>query len=241
MYLCRKERTKLILKMKKLIFSILTGLLFTMPTCAQNYQKISSSKAPFKVYNNTNNYSDDLEDSYSGIRGGLSAGFVNTKGLGTDGANTGFDIGYIVGERFYDEIPLYIEGGIYLIQKGGKNTMDGDNITYSLYYSELPITVKYRIALTDDLILEPLLGGFISMRLAGMTKSNQEDTSESLFSSDVDSNFGHLDFGGRIGCGLSFRRFYVEASYDHGFFNIWDGDNAKMYTRALYVNVGLNF
>lgn len=198
-----------------------------------------SSQNSRRSYNRS--YNDN--DCYIGFRVGPGFSTVNSdsKYLDTNKSRTGLNIGMAVGMPLTESVPLYFETGLYYTQKGGKSTYDGTKFTYGLDYIELPLLLKYRAPLTNNITVEPFVGGYLACGVSGKIKDYGEREAYSSFSSDYDDNFNRFDGGVKLGCGMSFDMLYVEASYDIGLANVGKDDFDDTHTGCFNLTVGINF
>lgn len=233
--------------MKKLLMVILAVLL-VMPANAQLFSK--RQKRDRFNHNNV--------EQYYGLRLGLSIASLSSDDVNYDmSARTGLNFGAVYGLQLANSTPLWLEFGAMYSEKGGENSnfanvFDNgtdkksyvEKVTTRLSYLQVPIVVKYAIDITDDLYLQPYLGGYLALGIGGKTKhygiTNSElDIPRSSQSSYDD--FKRFDGGLRIGCGLEYQMVYAEAGFDFGLANICDNDFDATHTRSFFVNVGVNF
>ena len=160
-----------------------------------------------------------------------------------DGNRTkaGVNVGLAVGTSLSSYSPVYLESGLYFVQKGGESKHGGEKFTYGLDYLEIPLVFKYKAPVGGDVTIEPFLGGFVSCGVSGEIKDFQHRQAYSSFSDDYNDNFRRFDGGLRIGCGLSVDMFYIEAGYDLGLANVGKDYFDDTHTGALNLSVGINF
>lgn len=198
------------------------------------YQKGSSSV----VYSRYHSY-----DTYCGFRVGLGVSTVNSDSPILDGskAKTGLNVGVVAGTQIVPGVPLFLEGGLYYTEKGGKNEKGIDQFTYNLNYLEVPVLFKYKIYTDSDLSIEPFLGGYLSCGVGGKIKDLNERRAYSSFGNQYDDNFSRFDAGVKLGCGVSFDIFYVGASYDIGLANVGKDKFQDTNTGCFNLDFGINF
>lgn len=227
--------------MKKLLFAIIAiCCLSAQQVQAQRYNAHRSSRE---------NISNMKKDSYFGFRIGPTFSAINS---GIDaleaGNRTGLNMGIAAGFGLTRDNTLYLETGLSYTEKGGKDDKPID-VSKTLDYFEVPLVAKYFYAIDDKFTVQPFLGVYGGLAIAGKvkTKINNVNTSESSFDNDAlkavgdNHHYGRLDAGLRIGCGASFEMFYVELAYDLGLANIGSDDFETAHNSALQLNFGVNF
>jgi hypothetical protein len=219
--------------MKKLITLILSVVL-TVPVFAQN--KTHSKFSHFNM------------EHYYGIRLGLNIASLSSETVDFDmDSRTGLAIGGIFGFQLANNMPLWLETGLYYSEKGGKthvlyadplnpNLERSQKVTTRLCYLQLPVVVKYAFELADEFTVQPFLGGYLSLGIGGKTKYYGERISEKSF-----NNFNRFDSGLRLGCGAEYKMVYAELGFDFGLANINKGDFDAVHTRNFFINAGVNF
>ncbi len=230
--------------MKKLLFLVITAWLVSLSAEAQRYPygRTHHARKSRTSYAYRHQH-DRAGDTYGGVRFGLGLSTVNSDSPYLDGnkTRTGFVGGVVVGTRLSDVTPLYLEGGIYFTQKGGKSENKGEKFTYQLDYVEMPLTFKYKVDLGYDVALEPFAGGFFACGVNGKIKDYQNRAAYSSFSDEYRDNFNRLDGGIRVGCGLSIDQMYLEAAYDFGLANVGKDNFDDTHTGAFNLTLGVNF
>ena len=226
--------------MKKITFLLMVLLLIAMPSSAQHYTQS-------RYYNKQTGHLDygrhdnDFPDSYFGFRIGPSFSYVNSDDSRLDGGNwqTGLNVGVVAGVALSNAQPLYLEGGLFYTEKGGKkNLANGKKMTYDLNYLEVPVVLKYKYEVDDHFSIQPQLGGYFAVGVGGKIKNYAERAAESSFK---DANFRRCDGGIRIGCGIGYDMFYADLTYDIGLANICHDSFDKSHNGALQLNFGVNF
>lgn len=206
----------------------LLGIILALPIFAQ-YGRYSGSY-------------DTGDDSgmYYGLRLGLGLATVNSDDNRLDGgsAQAGLNLGALVGFQLSPAAPVYFETGLFYTEKGGKGYVDGSKFTYDLNYLEIPLVVKYKYEIDDDLSVQPLAGGYIAFGVGGKVKNYRDRDTYSSFSEDF---FKRFDGGLKIGCGVEYQLIYAELAYDIGLANICHSDFDNSRTGCFYINCGVNF
>lgn len=229
--------------MKKFFIVLLLGLL-TCSVNAQNYRdsRYYNSQTDRLDYgggrNGFNLWGDDVQQ-YVGFRVGPSFANVysDVPALKDLDSRTGLNLGVVFGRRITSNQPVFVETGLSYTEKGCKAVVDGDKVTTSLCYLEIPLAFKYRYAIDDHIKLEPFFGGFFALGLGGSIKDYATRTSCSSFN----NGFRRCDAGLKLGCGLSYDMFYVEMDYDLGLANVYDDSFDSTHTGAFQINFGVNF
>jgi hypothetical protein len=147
-------------KMKKIVIVLLFGLTMAMPVSAQYHRNPATghvvSTGGYRGYNNgRENYRRSDNEVYYGLRLGVVSSTVNSDDQYLDGSDSkaGLNIGAVLGYQLNPSVPLYLETGLYYTEKGGKGHVSGAKFTYNLDYLEVPIVVKYKLAIETTLIV----------------------------------------------------------------------------------------
>lgn len=230
--------------MKKIVFTLMTLTLTTLPTMAQYYPdgRPIPPRHRAEYYSGRANWLP-AQRTYYGFRVGLSLGTVRSDSpyLDANDAKAGLNVGFALGTRLADSAPLYFETGLYYTEKGGKSTYGGSKFTYGLDYLELPLLLKYKYQASRDVSIEPFLGGYVGVGVAGKIKDFGTRQAYNSFGDDYAENFSRFDGGLRLGCGLSFQMLYIEASYDLGLANVGNDEFDDTRTGAFMLTAGVNF
>ncbi len=184
-----------------------------------------------------------LPSTYYGFRLGLGVGSVHSDApiLDATDARTGLDVGFVVGTAILPTAPLYFETGLHYTEKGGKSNYQGKKFTYALDYLELPLLLKYRAPVAPDLTIEPFVGGYLAVGVAGKIKNYGDREAYSSFTSDSQDGFKRFDGGLKVGCGMSYQMLYLGVSYDIGLANVGHYDFEDTRTGCLNIDFGVNF
>lgn len=180
--------------------------------------------------------------TYYGLRIGLNGASVRSDSPALDGKSmkAGLSAGFVIGHQLSYYTPLFIEGGLYYTQKGGKSNNAGMNskFTYDLGYFELPVVLKYRHFTRSGLSVEPFLGGFLAVGVTGEMKDYVYRNAQSVYD---DGYFNRFDGGIRLGIGVGYGIAYGELAYDLGLANVGQDKFDNTHTGCLTLSVGVNF
>lgn len=179
---------------------------------------------------------------YVGLRIGPSFTTVHSDDPYLDGSNmkAGLNVGIATGFPLSSYVPLYLETGLYYTEKGGRGTVGGSHFKYNLDYLELPFVFKYKVNMSRSFSLQPYLGGYVGLGVAGRIKDFQEREAYSSFGNS-DYSFRRGDAGIRLGCGIGYDMLYAEINYDWGLANISHNSFDDCRNGALTLTVGVNF
>ena len=157
-----------------------------------------------------------------GIRGGVSASSYSEDGI----KSKIFPMGGFAVDFKVAPIPLYLESGLYYVNRGYKLDIpdyyyDDDESTNNQAI-EMPLVVSYHYYLNDKMSIQPFLGGFISQ----------------VF----DGPFDDLDYGLRLGAGFNYGRAYASIGYYFGLKNFdYYGSDNSFKSGLFFFNIGFNF
>lgn len=237
--------------MKKIITAALLCIFAALPTMAETHKNASTSTfVPHYGTDIPRASLDYLDEKYIGFRIGpafTSAG-SDDKELNASGVKTGLNLGVAVGFPLSDSTPLFLESGLYYIEKGGKNDdvlkeVDGKNQKceekYSLNYLELPVVLKYKYDVNEDFSVQPLLGAYVACGVGGKIKNYTLKEQSASFKGN---GFKRFDAGLKLGVGGQYDLFYAEIAYDLGLANINNrSDFDTSHNSAFTISVGINF
>ena len=227
----------------------LLGLVTVMPASAQSYRNSryynrSTGRLDYSQRNHSHrNYSyvGDYESRpiYVGFRVGPSFSSVISDNHEFDGGSTktGLNVGMAAGFCLSDYVPLFLESGLYYIEKGGKGNRD---FKYSLNYLEMPFVLKYIHNFDNSFSIQPFFGGYVAAGVSGKVKNYYERESYNAFGDDYDQ-FKRFDGGLRMGVGVQYDLLYADLTYDLGLSNIGHDVFDEAKNSALMLNIGINF
>lgn len=179
-------------------------------------------------------------DAYFGLRLGLGLASVRTNDPYLDGGRVkaGLNIGAVGGFQIGRYVPLYLETGLYYLEKGERGRDDGYSFTYGLHYLEVPLLFKYRIDVTPWTSVQPFAGVYGAVGVAGHIK---DFGLREAYSSFDDEGFRRWDGGLRLGLGLQWRHLYAEMAYDVGLANVSHDYFDSAHTGSFTATLGVNF
>lgn len=217
--------------MKKLLVAIV-AVLFAAPSFAQ------LSSGGFSLDNTT---------MYYGFRIGMNTSNLSGDNKYIGGVKNGFNIGGVVGLHLSETSPVMLESGLYYSERGakkGKERVNYQNL-------EIPLLVKYGIALDDKMSILPYFGPVFARAFWGETKqkNKNDDQLETVGTFDEDKartgGLRRANLGIKLGCGLEYTNVYAEAGYFFGLTDVCKGGvenpNGSLHSNAFYINVGVNF
>ena len=211
--------------MKKLFILILAGMM-AAPSFAQ-----------FNTSRSRSRYNHNDTESYYGLRLGLNIASISSDDAEMDmDSRAGLAFGAIYGLQLANSTPIWLETGLFYSEKGGETNYNNGKKTCRLTYLQVPLVLKYSLDVFDDFNIQPFLGGYMALGIAGKTKEYATKDSYSSF-----DNVNRFDGGLRVGCGLEYQMLYAEVGYDFGITNIGKGDFSGTHNRNLFINVGVNF
>ncbi len=216
--------------MKRVYLALILSFATVLPTLARTH-----GNSEYEKRENRYGY-----EYYYGLRLGLAIASIHSDDTALDGSNglAGLNIGGIVGIQLTQSSPFYLEGGLHYVKKGGKGYFHKMKSDYELKYLEIPVVVKYRHELDNDMSLQPFFGGYTACGVGGKIKNYDKRDTEHSFSK---STFQRFDGGLRLGCGFSYLNLYAELSYDFGLKNISHDAFERSHTGCFYATLGVDF
>lgn len=220
--------------MKRIMIALMS-LVLTVPALAQPGRPSYYNRPVHDDFRHSG-----IADIYYGLRLGVGVATVSSDDHRLDGgsAKAGLDIGAVVGFQLGFRSPVYLETGLYYIEKGGKGKNEGTNFTYNLDYLELPLVLKYAIDINNDFNIQPFFGGYLALGVAGKIKDFGH---RQAYSSFDDEGFQRFDGGIRLGCGVEYEFLYAELGYDFGLANISHDYFDTSHTGTFFATIGVNF
>ena len=224
--------------MKRMMIALMS-LVLTVPALAQ-YGRPHYYSRPVRS-GATHSPHRHYADVYYGLRIGAAFATVNSDDRFLDGGSvkTGLNVGFVTGFQLAYRSPVYFETGLSYVEKGGKGQYDGTKFTYSLDYLELPLVMKYIYDVDPAFSIQPYVGGYLAVGVAGKIKDFNHRQAYSSF--DNNEGFQRFDGGIKIGCGVQYDFMYAELGYDFGLSNISHNYFDTSHTGTLYATIGFNF
>lgn len=201
-------------------------------------------------------------EQYYGLRLGLNVSSISSGYTNYDmSSRAGINFGAVYGLQLANSTPLWLEGGVYFSEKGGKNdsfittvSQGGTEQNVSqkvetrLTYLQVPVVIKYAFDIADDLYLQPFFGGYLALGIGGKTKEYGTTYSQAGTTYTLDRHshssydyFNRLDGGLRLGCGIEYQMVYAEAGFDFGLANITGDDFDSAHNMNFFLTAGVNF
>lgn len=197
--------------MKKLFLILLGTVLLAGTAAAQSYQK-----------------------HIFGVRAGLNLANVSIDGIKPE-SKAGFHVAGSYQYLLTGNMPLYLETGLQITQKGFK--LDAASVKCNAFYLEIPVVVTYKFRVADEVALLPAAGFYYGLGLGGKVKA--EGGKADTFGSD--GTFKRSDFGMRFGGSVEWRRYSFGLGYEFSLMNIAKGGSSDTHNRNFFVSVGYNF
>ena len=208
-----------------------------------------------------------------GVRGGMNISTMSLRADGADGLNdirqpkVGWHVGVVDEILLVDDMPLYLDVGITLSNKGvryvSESSMEGFDSSVQVTskgvyqfgggYLQFPVCVSYHLYF-GDFALQPYAGLHYDVGLWGRlvasekvkSKTNPElnsrtRTVENLYQTH---SLRRSDFGVMLGVGVTYReRYYFGVSWEDGIRNVMPKDyDVKFRNLSNFrISVGYNF
>ncbi len=229
------------MKIKKIFILSIFVVTSASSLSAQAYQQ-SSYYNPFsggldygKTFRGTT-----AGQSYFGVRIGAAFSKLKTDDFILNGGRSqvGLNVGIVRGFSLMREAPLYLETGIFYIEKGGKKREDTRKITYDLNYIEIPVMIRYGLDFYRGLSIQPMFGFYLAYGVSGKMKNFNELGAQNAFSGDY---FRRFDGGLRVGMGIGYYIFSIGVTYDIGIANVCHDMIDKSRNSNIAVEFGVNF
>ncbi|MCD8288876.1 MAG: PorT family protein [Prevotella sp.] len=192
----------------------------------------------------TKTVKSDKEKATWGLRAGLNVANMKESWYGESesyGARMGYHVGVIL------DIPVvsqyfYIQPGLYLTQKGYKDSEDGYTDKANPTYVEIPILLSGRYNITNSVQAQLHLGPYFAVGVFGnFTEEYKDEWSESYGCWD-DTDFKRFDCGLSFGAGFLFsKHYYIGFQYDFGLMNLSDYGDGSIKNRNCMISLGYNF
>ena len=192
------------------------------------------------TYYSPRNNSYTHTNAYYGLRIGMGISTILSNDHSLEGGTTrtGLNLGMAAGFQVAPSTPLYIETGLYYIEKGGERDRD-ESLTYNLNYMEVPLLIKYQIGIDSNTSVQPFCGVYAALGVSGKKKDYMQRTASDAF--EGADGFKRYDGGLRLGCGLQVSHLYGEVGYDLGLADIGHDFFDRAHTSCIFASIGVNF
>lgn len=220
--------------MKKLLLIVMCAVCVLTVSA----QRIGSSSAS----------SSTVKNGQSKATVGLRSG-INISSFGGDwdlGSRIGFNFGVVVDAPLVKD--FYLQSGLFVTQKGGKEKEDGVEMEVDPIYLQIPVLASFRYNFNSATQLQINFGPYFAYGISGDCKISRSGGSDTFdFFGDDDDQFGGKRFeaGLQIGAGVTINKFYIGGAYEFGLTDaskISDySDDMKGKNSNFMINVGYNF
>lgn len=187
-----------------------------------------------------------------GVRGGFNATSLSYSGIDKSvnrSAKFGWHLGVSDQILLSRIVPLYLETGLYLSNKGGKwreSATEGDVTTtefhkFGMTYMQVPLRLNWHFEVDDDVSIEPFIGIHYALGLWGraVTEIGGNREVSRLFNG---RDFRRSDVGVSLGLGTSWYDFYAAFGWERGFLNLSKVSGiSATNTGNFMITVGYNF
>lgn len=222
--------------MKKLVLALMGIAVMAGSAMAQNYEK--------NIY---------------GVRAGLNVANLSMDGLPTS-SKVGFHVAGVYQRLLTSSMPLYLETGLQVSQKGCKLDF-GESVKFNAMYLEIPVMVNYRFNIKDAVTLYPSVGFYYAFGIGGKTKYEGVDYDTDTTVSEKMNTFDEYglkrsDLGMRVSATAEWKKFAFSLGYEFGFMNVSQNKpgvtfgedeecfitiSPKVKTSNFFVSVGYKF
>lgn len=192
----------------------------------------------------------DWQKNIFGIRVGANLSNLTFKSSGSISGDIrpNFHAGFNYERLLLNNIPLYIESGLYYSNKGYKLIDYDEKHIVSFNYVEIPLMVNYKFRISD-FTLYPSAGVYYAYGISGKETYRDEYEGgaevEEYDAFGEDGEYNRSDFGYRIGISATYKNFVLGVGYEHSLLNVcnakdFDGD-IKASNSNIFISVGYNF
>ena len=169
-----------------------------------------------------------------GVKAGLNVSSIGGGNYNNIKAIAGFHAGITIDYAFTNEI--YLLAGLEYTIKGPIVELSPDDQHINANYIQLPLTVGYKLQMTDELALIIDAGPYLSYGVNGQI--TEGDHKQDTFSSIALKRF---DCGMVVGAAVDFRQFRFGMHCDFGLINIMQKGNDKAQNWNLGLSTGIRF
>lgn len=152
--------------------------------------------------------------SFAQVGARIGMNFANWTNQPLD-SRVGMHMGVVYNMELGDS-PLSLQPGLLFSQRNFKDQQSG-NWKVNTSHLELPIVVKYNLEVANDIVIDPHVGPYFAMALAGKVKDS--DPKVKIYK-NKDGHWGYdkMDMGITTGCGATFfGSVYAGVDYSWGF------------------------
>lgn len=189
----------------------------------------------------------NYEKNLFGVRAGLNVSNVSASGYSAD-AKAGFHVSGVYQRLLAKTMPIYLETGLQLTQKGCKI----DSGKANAMYLEIPVMVNYKFNIKDIVTIYPSIGLYYAYGISGKYKDEYTETDgyEEVYISYNEDLFGgdnylkHSDVGLRIGATVDWKHYSFGLGYEFGLFDIAKNEFFGPYrvkSGNFFITIGYNF
>lgn len=172
-----------------------------------------------------------------GVRAGLNISNVSIDGIKPE-AKAGFHIGASYQYLLTEDLPLYLESGLQITQKGFK--LDKVSTKCNLFYAQVPVLVTYKFTVADEIRVMPVGGFYYACGLGGKLKMRDDEDTEKVDAFGDKGFMKRSDFGMRFGGAVEWKRYTFGVGYEFSLMNV-AADSSDTHNRNVYFSVGYNF
>lgn len=210
--------------MKKLLLTIVVAAVAAGSAMAQGYEK-----------------------NLFGVRAGLNVSNVSTNYFAPK-SKAGFHVAGVYQRLLTESLPLYLETGLQITQKGCKfNYGDSETDKYNAAYLEIPVMVNYKFNIRDIVTLYPSVGLYYAFGVGGKNVYKYDGVKEKYDLFGEEGSFNRSDFGMRFSGTVDWKHYSFGLGYEFGFMNVAKSgeysefDGEKIHTGNFFISVGYNF
>lgn len=187
-----------------------------------------------------NAMSQDYEKNLYGVRIGMNVSNMSSTAL-MGKSKVGFHVAGSYQRLLTETMPLYLETGLQITQKGCKINPNKVNAMYL----EIPVMINYKFNIMDVVTIYPSAGFYYAYAIGGSYKSNDymdNNYTEKLFGPD--NYLKRSDIGLRLCATVDWNQYSFGLGYEFGLLNIaqkeaFGSDNVK--NGNFFITVGYNF
>ena len=211
--------------MKKMMkMALVAVMLMSTVSASAQFSKKENNREPDRFHMGMRFAFTSNSLSWDKIYGNKTGAKFETKALPFVSAGLAFDFQVA-------PVPLFLETGIYYVNKGCKidQTVWNYDEYAHLHMVEFPLVASYHINVAPNLFINPFFGGFYSI---GFPDGDLWKEGEDVYG----------DAGLRFGCGMNFGRLYLNLGYDAGLVNIKRNDKYEgtFRTGTFFATIGFN-